>query len=172
LAPRLLYHPSAKSLKKENKMSKSLERWMSNTRMNPFRDLTQVEDSFERLFNEMFKSVKRSEQKDMENLPACDISEDQTKYILKFDLPGVPKENVKVEINNDQLTIRAERKEEKVTDDKKKHLSEVYYGSYFRSFTLPGSVDEKKVDAKFSDGVLTVTVAKTELPTVKQIPVQ
>lgn len=153
-------------------MSNALERWMNNKRMNPFRDLTQVEDKIDRLFNEMFKSVKRSELQDLESLPACDISEDQTKYILKFDLPGVTKENVKVEINNDQLTIRAERKDEKVSEDKKKHLSEVYYGSYLRSFTLPGSVDEKKVDAKFSDGVLTVVVPKTEVPAAKQIPVQ
>ena len=67
--------------------------------------------------------------------------------------------------------IRAERKEEKKSESKKKYLSEMYYGSYARSFTLPGPVDEKKVEAKFENGVLTVTVPKTESLKAKQIPV-
>lgn len=90
----------------------------------------------------------------------------------KPDLPGVSKEQVKVEVNKDQLTVFAERKEEKKYDSKKKFLSEVHYGFYSRTFTLPGSMDEKKVDAKFENGVLTVTVPKTEALQSKQIPIQ
>jgi HSP20 family protein len=88
------------------------------------------------------------------------------------DLPGVSKEQVKVETDKDQLTVRAERKEEKKSETKKKYLTEMYYGSYVRSFTLPSPVDEKKVDAKFENGVLTITIPKTEASKAKQIPVQ
>jgi len=153
-------------------MSNALERWMNNKKMSPFRDLTHIENKMDRFFNEMFKTTQSNELQDLSSLPACDISEEKDKYVLKFDLPGTLKENVKVEVINDQLTISAERKEEKKTTDKQKHLSEVYYGSYFRSFTLPGPVDEKKVDAKFENGVLTVSVPKTQALTGKQIPIQ
>ena len=60
----------------------------------------------------------------------------------------------------------------KKSDKKKKHLSEVSYGSYTRSFTLPGPVDEKNVNAKFENGVLTVSIPKTETLKAKQIAIQ
>jgi len=82
------------------------------------------------------------------------------------------KDQVKVEVNNDQLTVHAERKDEKQSENNKKYLSEVYYGSYTRSFTLPTAMDEKKIDAKFENGILTITVLKTEALKAKQIPVQ
>lgn len=104
--------------------------------------------------------------------PDCEVAEEENKYIFKFDLPGVKKEQVHVEVNNDQITVTAERKEEKKHESKRKFFSEFNYGSFTRSFNLPGKLDEKKVDAKFEDGVLTVTVPKSEKSTAKQISIQ
>lgn len=143
----------------------NLERWFNSKKLSPFRDLTQIEDSFDRMMNEML--TKRDV-----FIPSCDVAEEGNNYILKFDMPGVSKSQVKVEVIDNQLTVSAERKEEKKQESKKKYLSEVYYGSYTRSFTLPGAVDEKKVDAKFENGVLTITVPKTGALQTKQIPVQ
>jgi HSP20 family protein len=152
-------------------MSNALERWFDNKSLSPFRDFSQVQEPFDRLFNE-FMNVKRTNGMQSFSLsPSCEIAEEDNNYILKFDLPGVTKDQVKVEADKDQLTIHAERKEEKKSESKKKYLSEMYYGSYTRSFTLPGPVDEKKVNAKFENGVLTVTVPKTESLKAKQIPV-
>ncbi len=156
----------------EEDMSNALERWLDVKRQSPFRESSQIEDTFDRLFNEITNSKKRSSSADALNFyPNCDICEDNINYIFNFDMPGVNKEQVHVEVNNDQLSVRAERLEEKKSDTKKKHLSEVSYGSYTRSFTLPGPVDEKNVSAKFENGVLTVSIPKTATAKVKQIPV-
>ena len=152
-------------------MSNALERWFDNRSLNPFRDFTQVQESFDRLFNEFMNLKRTNGPQGMSFSPSCEIAEENNNYILKFDLPGVVKDQVKVEVDKDQLTIQAERKEEKKSETKRKYLSEMYYGSYTRSFTLPGPVDEKKVDAKFENGVLTITVPKTESLKAKQIPV-
>jgi HSP20 family protein len=152
-------------------MSNALERWFDNKSLSRFRDFSQVQESFDRLFNEFMNVKKTNGMQSLSFSPSCEIAEEDNNYILKFDLPGVTKDQVKVEADKDQLTIRAERKEEKKSESKKKYLSEMYYGSYTRSFTLPGPVDEKKVDAKFENGVLTVTVPKTESLKAKQIPV-
>lgn len=152
-------------------MSNALELWLENKSLNPFRELSPFDDSFDRLFKEMLALKKKNGLKDFAFSPSCEVAEDGNNYVMKFDLPGVPKDQVKVEIDKDQITVTAERKEEKKQESKKKFLSEVYYGSYTRSFTLPGPVDEKKVEAKFDNGVLTVTVPKTEVTKSKQIPV-
>ena len=153
-------------------MSNAIEKWFDNKRLSTFTDLSPLQESFDRLFNDFMSLKKTNGLKDFNFSPSCEVLEEGSNYILKVDLPGVSKELVSVEVDQDQLTIRAERKEEKKSESKKKHLSEMYYGSYARSFTLPGPVDEKKVDAKFENGVLTVTVPKTESLKAKQIPVQ
>ena len=152
-------------------MSNELERWFDNKSLSPLRDFSQVQESFDRIINEFMNLKRTNGLQSLSFNPSCEIAEEDNNYILKFDLPGVTKDQVKVEADKDQLTIRAERKEEKKSESKKKHLSEMFYGSYSRSFTLPGPVDEKKVDAKFENGVLTVTVPKTESIKAKQIPV-
>lgn len=153
-------------------MANLLERWMDNRSVSPFRDLTDVQVSFDRLFNEMMKQKHNNGSADFGFTPSCEISEEEGNYTLKFDLPGVKKEQVKVETDKNQLTVRAERKEEKKSESKKKYLNEVYYGSYVRSFTLPSPIDEKKIGAHFENGVLTITVPKGAEAAVKQIPIQ
>lgn len=153
-------------------MYNALEKWFDKRQLlSPFRDVSQVQESFDRLFNEFTNLKKTSGMQEFGFSPTCDIAEDGNNYVLSFDLPGVKKEQVKVEADNDRLTVRAERKEEEKSDSKKKFLSEVYYGSYTRTFTLPSPIDEKKIDARFENGVLTITVPKTEFTKAKQIDV-
>lgn len=152
-------------------MNNMIEKWLDKS-IIPSKSLMQLEDSFDRFLND-FKLMRSSGKlNDMSFTPSCEIVEDEKAYVMKFDLPGVSKENVKVEIDQDRLTVTAERKQEKSQDDKKKFLSEISYGYYTRSFTLPSAMDEKKLDAKFKDGVLTVTIPKTETSKTKVVPVQ
>lgn len=153
-------------------MSNIIERWIDNKRLSPLHTVPTLQDSFDRLFNEVLSLKQITGVQDFSFSPTCEIFEEGNSYVLKVDLPGVSKNDVVVECDKDQLIIRAERKEEKKQESKKKYLSETFYGSYTRSFTLPSSVDDKKVDAKFENGVLTVTVPKTETPKAKQIPIQ
>jgi HSP20 family protein len=152
-------------------MSSALERWFDSRRPTTFRELSRLQDSFDSLFSDFVPLKKGIGSQELTFAPNCEVSEEGNNYWLKFDLPGVSKDQVKVEVDKDQLTVRAERREEKKSESKKKYLSEVYYGSYSRSFTLPTPIDENQIDAKFENGVLTISVPKIEIAKTKQIPI-
>ena len=106
--------------------------------------------------------------------PRSEVSETKTHYNFKFDLPGLTKDQIKVELLDNRLTVSGERREEKKEEDKerKTHFSEVFYGSFTRSFDFPTSVDAEKVDAKYDNGVLTLAVPKTMSSSAKQIGIK
>jgi HSP20 family protein len=104
--------------------------------------------------------------------PLVDISEDDKEYLIKAELLEVKKEDMKVTVQNEVLTITGERKFEKEEKDKKYHRVERAYGSFTRSFKLPADVDPAKVEAEVKDGLLTVHLAKSEKATPKSIEVK
>lgn len=104
--------------------------------------------------------------------PRVDITEDDTVYKITADLPEVPKEAVKVTVENGTLTLRGERKWEKKTDNVKVHLVERAYGTFTRSFRLPEDANGDAVTATYKDGVLTVVVPKREETKPKQVEVK
>jgi HSP20 family protein len=104
--------------------------------------------------------------------PAVDIAEQENEYLVKMELPGVNKEDVKISLESNILTIRGEKKQEKEEKNKSLHRVERSYGSFQRSFTLPTSVKNDKIDAFFEDGVLSVTLPKMEEAKPKQIEVK
>jgi HSP20 family protein len=104
--------------------------------------------------------------------PRVDIAETEKEFSIKAEIPAVKKEDVKVTIDNGVLTIKGERKQEKEEKDKKFHRVERLYGSFTRSFTLPDNVDESKIEASFKDGVLNLSLAKTEETKPKAIDVK
>jgi len=104
--------------------------------------------------------------------PLVDISEDDTEYLIKAELPEVKKENVKVTAEEGTLTITGERKFEKEEKNKKYHRVERAYGSFVRNFSLPDDASPAKVSAEFKDGVLTVHLGKTEKAKPQQIEVK
>lgn len=143
-------------------MSKELSKMTSRSIFNPFREFSLLDNSFDRLFNEL-ASFRRGADIEGWFSPSCDIVDNKDQYIMKFDMPGIDKKDLKVELNEHQLTVSAERHSEKEIDEKDKYLSEIRYGSYSRSFTLPEQVNEKKIEAKLDNGVLTLKVPKTEM---------
>jgi HSP20 family protein len=103
--------------------------------------------------------------------PLVDISEDDKEYLVKAELPELKKEEVKVSVENGELTISGERKTEKEEKGKKYHRIERSYGSFVRSFTLPEAVSAEKVTAEFKDGLLIVHLPKDENAKPKAIKV-
>ena len=93
--------------------------------------------------------------------PSADISETDTAYLIKAEIPGINKEDVKVTLQDGMLTIQGERRQEKEEKDKKFHRIERSYGSFVRSFRLPEDADESAVKAEFKDGMLNVTLTKS-----------
>jgi len=141
--------------------NKQVDLWR-NRWAQPFRD-----------FDQMFEDFLARRSGDATALaPNFELSESTDSYIAKFDIPGIKKEDVHIDVAGDQLTVQAERSEEKKSDDDRKHYSEVSYGSYMRSFTLPGAVDQGKIEAKLDNGVLTVRLPKSKAAASKKIDIQ
>jgi len=104
--------------------------------------------------------------------PPCDIFETDKELVMKFELPEVKKEDVEVKLEQNVLTLRGERKFEEKTDRENYHRVERHYGEFMRSFNVPLYVDAAKINAEFKDGVLTITLPKSEEARPKQINVK
>ena len=94
--------------------------------------------------------------------PRIDISEDKDSLNVTAEIPGVKKENIKITLQDNILTIEGEKKKESEQKEKNYHCSERIYGFFKRSFTLPSEVDSEKVEAKFEDGTLHIQMKKLE----------
>ena len=104
--------------------------------------------------------------------PKCEVSEDKNQYFFKIDLPGIPKDQIKIEFHDQVLTISGERRQEKRQDAEREHLSEFSYGSFMRSFSIPGPVRSESIQANYNHGVLEIQVPKSEVTKAKSIPVR
>ena len=104
--------------------------------------------------------------------PSLDVSEDEQAVRVRAELPGISPEHIHVEVNEDVLTLRGEKKEEKAEEDKGCRWTERRYGSFSRSIRLPGHVNRGKVQAHYKDGILTIELPKTEEAKPKQIKVE
>ncbi len=102
--------------------------------------------------------------------PRIDITEDDEHLFIDAELPGVDKKNVKISVNEDRmLTIRGEKEKTKKAKEKNYHRTERVFGEFERSFQMPENLDLEKINAKYDDGVLKVSIPKVEPPKPKEI---
>jgi HSP20 family protein len=154
---------------------------MSLNRWNPTRELTNWSpdlSTMQREINRLFDNFFRGGVQDDGTFgisywsPAVDIAEHDNEFIVKVELPGVSKDDVKITLGSNVLTIHGEKKQDRETKDDNYHRTERMYGSFQRSFTLPSTVRGDKIDAVYKDGILTVTLPKAEEAKPKQIEVK
>lgn len=107
-----------------------------------------------------------------ELFPFVDISETPQQYNIRAEIPGMKKEDIKISVNRNVLTLSGEKKEEKKTEGEKFHRSESFYGSFQRSFVLPDGIKSDKVEANFKDGVLSVIIPKSEETKAKSVEIK
>jgi len=136
-------------------------------RWDPFRELLDMRDSFDRLLGRF-----RSDYESATWMPAVDVVEEDNAFVLKADLPGIDKDNLKISISGDTLTISGKTEGEKKEKRGAYLYQERVSGSFLRSFTLPALVDRSKVQATYKDGVLQVTLPKAEEAKEREIKVQ
>lgn len=103
--------------------------------------------------------------------PAVDVSEDKESFVVQAELPGLKREDIEVSLHDGTLTIAGERKAEKRGEETEIHRAERYVGRFQRALVLPTTVAADKVKAGYTDGVLTVTLPKTEEAKPKKIDV-
>ncbi len=152
-----------------------LTRWEPfRSQWNPWKELEEVEKRLSALWGR--PPAKAEGQKEAisvaEWAPLVDITEDAKEYLIKAELPEIKKEEVKLTVQDNVLSISGERKYEKEEKDKKYHRVERAYGSFLRSFTLPEDADGAKVSAEYKDGILTVHLPKSEKVKPKSIEVK
>ena len=154
---------------------------MSLIRWSPARDLATFPSdiaSMQREMNRVFDSFFRGETDEDFPLaasswrPAVDITEEDAAFLVKMELPGVAKEDVKITMENSLLTVKGEKKQEKETKGTNYHRVERGYGLFQRSFTLPATVKGEKIEASYRDGILNITLPKSEEAKPKEIEVR
>jgi HSP20 family protein len=130
---------------------------------SPFNNLS---DELDRLFEAPLAALARQSWS-----PTLDVLEDKDNYFILAELPGLKREDIKVSLEDGTLTISGERKVEKRTEETSVHRVERFSGRFERSITLPVTVSAEKVKATYTDGVLTLTLPKSEQAKPKRIDV-
>lgn len=147
---------------------------MNLVRWDPFRELEEMSERLNRVFGRA--AVGRGNGKETMTVadwtPTVDISETDSEYLIKAELPEVKKEDVKITLEDGVLTMQGERRQEKEEKGTRYHRVERSYGSFVRSFALPDLVDETKVKAEYKDGVLNLHLPKSEKAKPKAIEVK
>ncbi len=145
---------------------------MAITRWDPFQELNLITDRMNRLFQETYGPTRGEEQMTTSSfVPPVDIYEDEHNITLKLEVPGIEQKDIDIRLENNTLTVRGERKFEKEEKEENFHRVERRYGSFFRAFTLPNTVDVDSVNADYEQGVLKIKLAKKAEAKPKQIKV-
>jgi len=143
----------------------SLTNWPS------FGRLSDLRDEIDRLFESPLSELTRTSQLLSGWTPALDVYEEKDNFVVKAELPGMKKEDIEVSLHDGSVSISGERKTESKHEDAEVYRTERFFGRFQRTITLPTAVAADKVKAAYKDGVLTVTLPKTEEAKPKQIDV-
>jgi HSP20 family protein len=126
-----------------------------------------------RTFSEMLDTFFNEAVTGRENfVPGIDVMESDKQYEIRVTLPGIKKDEVKIELEDNTLTVSGERKFENEEKNKRYHLVESRFGTFKRSFTLPRNVDNSSIDAKMAEGILNITIKKDEKSVSRQISIK
>jgi len=137
-----------------------------------FGRLSDLRDEIDRLFESPLAELARTSQLLSGWTPALDMHEDKDNITVKAELPGMKKDDIDISLHDGSLSISGERKSEEKFHDAEVYRSERFVGRFQRTVALPAPVAADKVKAQYKDGVLTITLPKTEEAKPKQIDVQ
>jgi HSP20 family protein len=136
-----------------------------------FGRLSSLRDELDRLFESPWTELARTSQLLSGWTPALDIHEDKDNFIVRAELPGMKREDIDVSLHDGALSISGERKLEQKFEEAEVYRTERFFGKFQRTVALPAAVAADKVKAQYKDGVLTITLPKTEEAKPKQIDV-
>jgi len=140
---------------------------------DPFRDLISIQDRMNRLFEQTLSRSRGEEGVSATTwTPAVDIYETADTIVMKAELPGVAREDIQIQINENTLTLQGERRFAKDVQEENYLRLERAYGGFHRSFTLPATVQQDKIRALFKDGVLELVLPKAEDSKPKRISIE
>jgi HSP20 family protein len=146
---------------------------MALARWTPYRDIMSMRDEMNRVLNEAFGRGTPDESAWFSGAwsPPVDIFETDEALVMKAELPGFSKDDISIEMKENTLVIKGERKREDEVKEGNYHRMERVYGAFQRSFLLPTTVDQEKVRANYKDGVLELRLPKVQAAQPKRIAV-
>jgi HSP20 family protein len=134
------------------------------------RDIFAVQDEMNRMFDS-FWGDRTGEDEGM-LMPPVDVTEKEDKFMVSVELPGLKKDDIKLSLRNNVLTISGSKKRESESKDDRFHRIERSFGTFCRTINLTSTVDASKIDADFKDGILTVNLPKVEEAKPKEISIK
>ena len=146
---------------------------MAITRWDPFRDLNILQERMNRVFEDAAVRGWKSDEPSATTSwsPAVDIYETDSEIMVQAELPGVDRKDIALQLENNVLTLKGDRRFEKETNQENYHRIERSYGGFSRAFTIPTTVDEDKIRADYKDGILKIALPKKEQVKAKQIKI-
>jgi len=141
---------------------------------SPFRELNRMQRQIDRLLNDMMggEGITGGEMKPSAFMPPVDVQEADDHYVLSFDMPGVKKEDLHIELSGTELCVWGERKQEHEERSRSQYRSERSYGEFSRTFTLPEGIRAEQIQSDYHDGVLHVAIPKMERAEEKSQQIQ
>ncbi len=140
------------------------------SRLEPFKELTTLQDRLNKVFDGLLPATPTRDANDW--IPAVDVYEDKESITIEVEAPGMKEEDLKVNLENNTLTIYGERKFEKEEKEKNYYRMERSYGNFSRSFFLPDNIDPKGIKAKYKDGILKLILPKKAESKPQSIPIE
>lgn len=142
------------------------------TRRTPTRTLQNLQREVDSIFDRFFDRTSDGQNTTAVWSPRTDLLETNDTFRIRLDVPGVSKEDISINLQNNTLTVSGERPSEPAGEDAEYVRVERAFGTFHRTFTLPDAVDADNIEATYDNGVLTITVPKTEKSMRRQIEIQ
>jgi HSP20 family protein len=154
-------------------MAKELEVWRPLRELSPFREFERMRREMDRLWDSFFEGgLRRRPEEVREWFPALDLAETKNEIVVKAEVPGLDPKDIDISLSEGILTIKGEKKQEKEEKEENYHLIERSYGSFTRSVHLPREVQSDKISAAYKNGVLKVTLPKSEEAKKKEVKIK
>ncbi|MEP0911978.1 Hsp20/alpha crystallin family protein [Leptolyngbya sp. GB1-A1] len=145
---------------------------MAIIRWNPWQEIDTLQRQFDRLFADTIAPTVGDDWKTFGRMPAAELSETEDVVQLKLEVPGVDAKDLNVEVTEDIVSIKGERKSEIRSEDKGMSRSEFYYGTFQRVIPLPARIQNTQVQAEYKDGILHLTLPKQQEERNKVVKVE
>ena len=154
-------------------MAWELQTWKPFKELAPFRDFEKMRKEMDRLWDSFFEGgLRRRTEGAVEWLPSLDIAETKNELVVKCEIPGMDPKDIDISLSDGMLTIKGEKKQEREEKEADYHLVERSYGAFTRSVQLPKEVQSDKISAFYKNGVLKITLPKSEEVQKKEIKIK
>ena len=153
-------------------MARELQVWKPFRELAPFREFERMRREMDWLWDSFFERRPTKIEEQGEFLPALDLAETDNELVVKCEVPGLEPKDIVISLSDGMLTIKGEKKQEREEKEVDYHLVERSYGAFTRSIQLPKEIQGDKINASYKNGILKVTLPKSEEAKKKEIKIK